>query len=73
MKHAADYKLNHFVIFLYKGHHKCKAYIATQEPLPHTRNDFWRMVWEQKCTTIVMLADEDEEVIYSIANSNSNL
>jgi len=32
-----------------------KEYIATQGPLPHTVNDFWRMVWEQRCTTIVML------------------
>ena len=32
-----------------------KEYIATQGPLPHTVNDFWRMVWEQRCATIVML------------------
>uniref|UniRef100_A0A7E4UW84 PDZ domain-containing protein n=1 Tax=Panagrellus redivivus TaxID=6233 RepID=A0A7E4UW84_PANRE len=30
-------------------------YIATQGPLAHTTSDFWFMVWEQGCTTIVML------------------
>lgn len=30
-------------------------YIATQGPLAHTTGDFWYMIWEQGCTTIVML------------------
>lgn len=30
-------------------------YIAAQGPLPHTTGDFWQTVWEQLCTTIVML------------------
>lgn len=30
-------------------------YIAAQGPLAHTSGDFWYMVWEQLCTTIVML------------------
>lgn len=32
-----------------------RAYVATQGPLPCTFDDFWRMVWEQNCYTIVML------------------
>jgi len=32
-----------------------KQYIATQGPLPDTTEDFWRLVWEQRCSTIVML------------------
>ncbi|XP_028416862.1 receptor-type tyrosine-protein phosphatase epsilon-like [Dendronephthya gigantea] len=32
-----------------------KYYIATQGPKPATVNDFWRMIFEQKCPTIVML------------------
>jgi protein tyrosine phosphatase len=30
-------------------------YIATQGPLPTTCEAFWRTIWEQKCTLIIML------------------
>lgn len=30
-------------------------YIAAQGPLPHTAVDFWQVVWEQLCPTVVML------------------
>lgn len=42
------------------GYDKPKAYIATQGPLPETFNDFWRMVWEEKSMTIVMLTKLEE-------------
>jgi len=32
-----------------------EGYIATQGPLPNTVSHFWRMVWEQNVTMIVML------------------
>ena len=38
-----------------QGPWKHNAYIITQMPLPHTVIDFWRMVFEQYTTTIVML------------------
>ncbi|RUS71753.1 hypothetical protein EGW08_020484, partial [Elysia chlorotica] len=37
------------------GFNSKREYIATQGPLPATRDDFWRMVWEQSARNIVML------------------
>lgn len=35
-------------------------YIITQFPQRRTMVDFWRMVWEQNVTTIIMLAPLNE-------------
>ena len=43
------------------GYRKQNAYIATQGPLPETFCDFWRMVWEQKTCTIVMMTRLEEK------------
>uniref|UniRef100_A0A3B3S3H2 Receptor-type tyrosine-protein phosphatase F n=1 Tax=Paramormyrops kingsleyae TaxID=1676925 RepID=A0A3B3S3H2_9TELE len=43
------------------GYRKQNAYIATQGPLPETLSDFWRMVWEQRSATIVMMTRLEEK------------
>ncbi|GAB1610995.1 tyrosine-protein phosphatase non-receptor type 9-like isoform X1 [Argonauta hians] len=48
---SSDYINANFV----DGYRHKKAYITTQGCLSRTTNDFWKMVWEQKCLVIVML------------------
>ena len=43
-----------------KGASGSNAYIASQGPLPHTVNDFWRMVVETEVQVIVMACNETE-------------
>ncbi|XP_034434760.1 receptor-type tyrosine-protein phosphatase O isoform X3 [Hippoglossus hippoglossus] len=42
------------------GYKHAKEYIATQGPLPETRNDFWRMVLQEKSPIVVMLTQCNE-------------
>uniref|UniRef100_A0A8C8M3B8 protein-tyrosine-phosphatase n=1 Tax=Oncorhynchus tshawytscha TaxID=74940 RepID=A0A8C8M3B8_ONCTS len=37
------------------GNNFRREYIATQGPLPGTKDDFWKMVWEQNVNNIVMV------------------
>ncbi|XP_029409775.1 receptor-type tyrosine-protein phosphatase delta isoform X27 [Nannospalax galili] len=42
------------------GYRKQNAYIATQGSLPETFGDFWRMIWEQRSATVVMMTRLEE-------------
>ena len=58
------YELDHIgsKAFNYYNYNK---FVNTLGPLPHTAVDFWRMVWEFKLPTIVMLTKEIEEGVVS--------
>ncbi|XP_038066629.1 receptor-type tyrosine-protein phosphatase delta-like [Patiria miniata] len=43
------------------GYNTKHAYLATQAPLPNTRGDMWRMVFDYKASCIVMLNSMDND------------
>ena len=53
---GSDYINANFVA----GYKKRKSWICAQGPLERTIADFWRMVWEQGTTIIVMLTNLEE-------------
>lgn len=38
-----------------QGNNYRREYIATQGPLPGTKDEFWRMVWEHGVCNVVMV------------------
>ncbi|XP_023667435.1 receptor-type tyrosine-protein phosphatase alpha-like isoform X2 [Paramormyrops kingsleyae] len=42
------------------GYRQKDSYMACQGPLQHTTEDFWRMIWEWKSCSIVMLTELEE-------------
>ena len=53
-----------------QGYKQRRVYIATQGPLSGTVDDLWRMIWEYKCSCIVMLCDTTEnEMVLPLSNS----
>jgi len=53
---GSDYINANFI----RGASGSSVYIASQGPLPHTVNDFWRMVVECEVQVIVMACNEHE-------------
>ena len=54
--HTSDYINANFI----DGYRTRRSHIATQAPMPATACDFWRMVWEQRTCSIVMLTKLEE-------------
>lgn len=48
-----------FFLRLLQSYKQPSAFIVTQHPLPNTVKDFWRLVLDYHCTSIVMLNDVD--------------
>lgn len=45
--------------FFFQSHKQPAAFIVTQHPLPNTAADFWRLVFDYNCSSIVMLNEMD--------------
>ena len=54
--HSKDVYDSSNASFIYDSNPKEAVFIASQSPMPSTIAQFWRMVWENKVSTIVMLA-----------------
>jgi len=45
----------HVCVCIFQGYHSDNSFIATQWPLPGTINDIWRLLYDFKVNTMVML------------------
>lgn len=52
-------KTPHLLLFCLQSYRQPAAFIVTQHPLPNTVKDFWRLVYDYGCTSLVMLNEID--------------
>ncbi|KAK3106178.1 hypothetical protein FSP39_014375 [Pinctada imbricata] len=63
--HRKDDKRDYINASFIKGlQGTCPCYIVTQSPLVDTQNDFWRMIWDTRSTSIVMLDTLSQQESY---------
>ena len=43
----------------FQSHKQPAAFVVTQHPLPNTVADFWRLVFDYNCSSVVMLNELD--------------
>ena len=57
-----------YKVFLIKGYKQDKAFIVAQSPMKNTIRDFWKMIHDRQCASVVMLCEtiEDGRVSYNI-------
>lgn len=48
-----------FMFRVPQSYREAAEYIVTQHPLPNTVKDFWRLVYDYGCTSLVMLNEID--------------
>lgn len=53
--------ISQFFKCFFQGYQQRHQYIVTQGPLKDTVDDFWRMVWEHRASTIMMLCQLEEK------------
>lgn len=58
-----------FAVSFLQSYRQPAAFIVTQHPLPNTVKDFWRLVYDYGCTSLVMLNEIDLAQVILISPS----